>query len=131
MPCTSDSAWHNLVVKPIRFSRSARRHRIGKRHVWHVMTTSPAAVGISRLTGDVTISWIGDDDRGLELEVVVIEKPDAFITAALDAGVPLRDVQEAASHADPRTTMRYDRNRVSLDRHATYVVAAYVAGAAR
>lgn len=31
----------------------------------------------------------------------------SFITAALDAGVPLRDVQEAASHADPRTTMRY------------------------
>jgi integrase/recombinase XerD len=55
----------------------------------------------------------------------------AFITAALDAGVPLRDVQEAASHADPRTTMRYDRARGSLDRHATYVVAAYLAGAAR
>ena len=33
----------------------------------------------------------------------------SFITAALDAGVALRDVQEAASHADPRTTMRYDR----------------------
>jgi Phage integrase family len=48
----------------------------------------------------------------------------AFITAALDAGVPLRDVQEAASHADPRTTMRYDRARTSLDRHATYIVAA-------
>ena len=43
----------------------------------------------------------------------------AFITAALDAGVPVRDVQEAASHADPRTTMRYDRARGSLDRHAT------------
>ena len=55
----------------------------------------------------------------------------AFITAALDAGVPLRDVQEAASHADPRTTIRYDRARDSLDRHATYIVAAYVAGAAR
>jgi integrase/recombinase XerD len=54
----------------------------------------------------------------------------AFITAALDAGVPLRDVQEAASHADPRTTMRYDRARGSLDRHATYIVAAFVAGAA-
>jgi integrase/recombinase XerD len=37
----------------------------------------------------------------------------AFITAALDAGVPLRDVQEAASHADPRTTMRYDSPGVS------------------
>ena len=55
----------------------------------------------------------------------------AFITAALDAGVPLRDVQEAASHTDPRTTIRYDRARGSLDRHATYIVAAYVAGAAR
>jgi len=43
----------------------------------------------------------------------------AFITAALDAGVPLRDVQEAASHADPRTTMRYDRGGGSLERHAT------------
>jgi site-specific recombinase XerD len=30
----------------------------------------------------------------------------AFITAALGRRVPLRDVQEAASHADPRTTMR-------------------------
>ncbi len=46
-------------------------------------------------------------------------------------GCSLRDVQEAASHADPRTTMRYDRARTSLDRHATYIVAAYVAGAAR
>jgi integrase/recombinase XerD len=53
------------------------------------------------------------------------------LPTSLDAGVPLRDVQEAASHADPRTTMRYDRARGSLDRHATYIVAAYVAGAAR
>jgi integrase/recombinase XerD len=55
----------------------------------------------------------------------------SFITAALDAGVPLRDVQEAASHADPRTTMRYDRVRRSLDRHAAYIVATFVAGASR
>ncbi|MCW2935285.1 MAG: integrase [Actinomycetia bacterium] len=45
--------------------------------------------------------------------------------------VPLRDVEEAASHADPRTTMRYDRARTSLDRHATSIVAAFIAGAAR
>jgi integrase/recombinase XerD len=55
----------------------------------------------------------------------------AFVTVALDAGVSLRDVQEAASHADPRTTMRYDRVRGSLDRHTTYIVAAYIAGATR
>ena len=55
----------------------------------------------------------------------------AFITTALDAGVPVRDVQEAASHADPRTTMRYDRARVSRDRHATYIIAGFLAGADR
>jgi len=54
----------------------------------------------------------------------------SFITAALDAGVPLRDVQIAARHADPRTTTRYDRARNNLDRHASYIVTAFVAGAA-
>jgi integrase/recombinase XerD len=54
----------------------------------------------------------------------------SFITAALDAGVPLRDVQIAAGHADPRTTTRYDRARENLDRHASYIVTAFVAGAA-
>jgi len=54
----------------------------------------------------------------------------SFITAALDAGVPLRDVQIAARHADPRTTTRYDRARHTLDRHASYVVSAFVAGGA-
>jgi len=68
---------------------------------------------------------------GLTKKVGPHTQRHAFITAALDAGVPLRDVQEAASHADPRTTMRYDRARGSLDRHATYIVAAYLAGAAR
>ena len=50
------------------------------------------------------------------------------ITAALDAGVSLRDVQDYARHADPRTTRRYDRDRNSLDRHATYAIAARLAG---
>jgi integrase/recombinase XerD len=52
----------------------------------------------------------------------------AFIMAALDAGVPLRDVQIAARHADPRTTTVYDRRRENFDRHAAYVVVAFVAG---
>ena len=52
----------------------------------------------------------------------------AFIMAALDTGVPLRDVQTAARHADPRTTTIYDRRRQNFDRHAAYVVVAYVAG---
>jgi integrase len=52
----------------------------------------------------------------------------AAITNALDAGVPLRDVQILARHADPRTTEHYDRARGNLDRHAVHFLTAYVAG---
>ncbi len=69
--------------------------------------------------------------RGQQADRPAHSSPCVYQMAALDAGVPLRDVQEAASHADPRTTMRYDRARVSLDRHATYIVASYIAGASR
>ena len=47
-----------------------------------------------------------------------------FVTTMLDAGVGLRDVQIAARHADPRSTMRYDRARKNLDRHPNYILAA-------
>jgi site-specific recombinase XerD len=52
-----------------------------------------------------------------------------FVTTMLDAGVDLRDVQVAARHADPRTTMRYDRARNNLDRHPNYILAAFMASA--
>ena len=96
-------------------SRHALRvtHRVGDRHgAARIVRRTARAAGIAKRVGPHTLRH-------------------AFITAALDAGVPLRDVQEAASHADPRTTMRYDRARVSLDRHATYIVATFIAGAAR
>lgn len=54
----------------------------------------------------------------------------SFVTACLDAGVPLRDVQVAARHSDPRITARYDRARHNHDRHAAHVVAAFLAGSA-
>jgi site-specific recombinase XerD len=50
-----------------------------------------------------------------------------FVTTMLDAGVDLRDVQVAARHAEPRTTMRYDRARKNLDRHPNYILAAFMA----
>jgi integrase/recombinase XerD len=49
------------------------------------------------------------------------------VTTMRDAGVDLRDVQIAARHADPRTTMRHDRARQNLDRHPNYILAAYMA----
>jgi site-specific recombinase XerD len=50
-----------------------------------------------------------------------------FVTTRLDAGVDLRDVQIAARHADPRTTMRCDRASKKLDRHPNSILAAYMA----
>ncbi|MDV6267095.1 tyrosine-type recombinase/integrase [Rhodococcus globerulus] len=53
-----------------------------------------------------------------------------YVTASLDAGIPLRDVQIMARHSDPRMTQRYDRARGNLDRHGNYALAAFLGGAA-
>ena len=50
----------------------------------------------------------------------------AMVTHALAAGSPLHRVQDAARHADPRTTRRYDRAREQLDGHAAYAVAVHL-----
>jgi len=50
-----------------------------------------------------------------------------YVTTMLDAGVDSRDVQNAARHPGPCTTMRYDRARKNLDRHPNYILAAYMA----
>lgn len=56
-----------------------------------------------------------------------IRRVGTLPVTSFDAGVDLRDVQIAARHADPRTTMRYDRARKNLDRHPNYILAAYMA----
>lgn len=43
-------------------------------------------------------------------------------TLALDAGVPLRLVQEMLGHRDPRTTTRYDRSRQAIDSSPVHVL---------
>nr|WP_277351852.1 tyrosine-type recombinase/integrase [Arthrobacter sp. SF27] len=45
-----------------------------------------------------------------------------FVTVCLDAGIPLRDVQVAARHSDPRLTAGYDRGRKNLDDHAVHTL---------
>lgn len=66
-------------MKQIRFTRGSRRHRIGKAHAYHVMATAPVDVGTDPVTGDTTLAWVGIDQRGREIEVVAVEKPDCFL----------------------------------------------------
>ena len=52
----------------VRFTTSARKHRIGKAHVLHVLenhepTVEPHPEGERH-------TWIAPDDRGMELEIV-------------------------------------------------------------
>jgi hypothetical protein len=70
----------------------------------------------------------GHRGRGDQAHLPAFAAPQ-FAHYSFDAGVALRDVQVAARHADPRTTTRYDRARNNLDRHASYIVTAFIAGA--
>lgn len=55
----------------IRFTRSARRHRIGRARALHVMAaTGPTVTTNAR--GETEYYWVGADDRGLELEIAAV-----------------------------------------------------------
>ena len=89
----------------------------------------------SRWKRDVCLSWCGlgwgDLEWGMEQLPAV---SCGGQTMKEDNGTPDRSLPRrprSSQHADPRTTMRYDRGCVSLDRHATYTVATFIAGAAR
>ena len=67
------------------------------------------------------------DDAGVRLPMHPHMLRHTYATTMLDADVDLRDVPIAARYADPRTTMRYDPARTTLDRHPNYILAAYTA----
>jgi integrase/recombinase XerD len=52
----------------------------------------------------------------------------SFITTGLASGVPARDMQLAAGHAQINTTMIYDRRSHGHDRDAVHRVSGYLAG---
>jgi site-specific recombinase XerD len=59
-------------------------------------------------------------DAGINKRVSPHSLRHTAITQLLDEGVPIRDVQVFAGHADPKTTIRYDHDRVNLDRSPAY-----------
>ncbi len=68
---------HNCGVE-VRFSQSARRHRIGKARALHVIAgADPSRVSDGEAPDRLV--WVGEDDRGLELEVVALGLPDYLL----------------------------------------------------
>jgi site-specific recombinase XerD len=93
---------------------------IGDRTAGLIVTTS---TGNAMANSEVyrTVERIG---KKVDVKVTPHGLRHTCATLALDAGAPLRDVQDLLGHADPRTTRRYDRSRENLDRSASYKVAA-------
>jgi hypothetical protein len=109
--------WYVVVEMACDPGNGARRRK------WH------SGFPVSRSTDGTPTAWLRE-----------LQRPPAFRgtsahtlcgtrqSPTLDAGVPLRDAQILARHADPRTTEHYDRARGNLDRHGVHFLTAYVAG---
>jgi hypothetical protein len=63
----------------IRFSQSARKHRIGKQRVLFVIANCEAEEFQSGGVDPHRLVWIGVDDRRLELEVIGIRTPSGIL----------------------------------------------------
>ena len=61
----------------IEFTKSPRKHKIGKQRVREVIATSTPTLffegGVSKLR------WIGKDRRGLELEILALEEGEVWL----------------------------------------------------
>ena len=62
----------NTGRREVRFTQSARRHRIGRTSARHVLaTTDPTPV--TTCSGAKAWLYIGPDERGRELEIIALE----------------------------------------------------------
>jgi len=71
--------WRTMTGTQVRFSQSARRHRIGRAHALHVMNTVVPEVIDADEVNRSRLLWIGPDDRGLSLEIVAVQEPDYLL----------------------------------------------------
>ena len=75
-----DVLCHNKRMdRQLRWYRSARRHRIGKAHAMHVINSVNPEHVDATATADARLVWIGNDDRGIELEIVALDLDEAVV----------------------------------------------------
>ena len=56
----------------IRFTQSARKHRIGRASARHVLATAEATA-VTTTSGADAWLYVGPDERGRELEIIALE----------------------------------------------------------
>jgi hypothetical protein len=73
---TGHFASDDIASWEIRFTQSARRHRIGRTSARHVLaSTDPTPITTS--SGADAWLYVGPDERGRELEIIALEvRPD-------------------------------------------------------
>ena len=99
----------------------------GTRTEGHLITTRTGA----QLTRHDVYRWVRTLGKQAGLgDIHPHQLRHAAVTAALDAGADLRDVQAFGRWAEIRIVERYDRNRHNLDRHASYKLASHLSGVA-
>jgi hypothetical protein len=53
----------------LKLTQAARKHRVGAARIASVISTIEPTVG-TRPSGEPEFSWVGPDNRGLELEII-------------------------------------------------------------
>ena len=61
------------MTRKIRFTQNARKHKIGQAHALFVIESNEPMRMPGFFPYEWKLTWIGVDDRGLELEVIGVE----------------------------------------------------------
>ena len=72
---TDNFVAHNIDPTKIRFTQSARRHRIGKARALYVLENYQPLVTTYAKGVEQRFRWVGRDRQNLELEIIAVMTP--------------------------------------------------------
>jgi len=94
-------SWYDIGVS-LRFAQSARKHKIGKSRIRHVIDNPLVVFRISAPDeqSDDRILYLGDDETGRPLEVMTVPLEDGeLVIHAMDLRAKYRFAYDAAKEA--------------------------------
>lgn len=102
------------------------RAAVGKRREGPIIATSTGRP-MDRKAAWATIRKLGHA-AGIGVPIGPHTLRHAYITRGHELQIPVADLQDAAGHESVDTTRGYDRSRFDLERHASFKIAADLAG---